>query len=293
MMVFCAAFGLSATAELSPALPPPSLPPSKEIVIGTTAKRWGRIPSKPDSYSVEVGDTLVFIYPLWDVDVWSMPSSACDFAAAGFEYGPYKLADSSHGGGTGAGAANRFEYPMADVGTFYFASRTYCSLGQKITVFVSHRPPPPPPPPPTLPPPPPSPPRPPPPASPAPLPPNAGGGGSRTSYLVGAFVGGFSAAALLVLCLLARLNLLRCQMISRSAEPRVVSRSAGPDSVRAGALRQAAREEAEKQKGSKRASRPTDADVRSSEIALPDLAEASCHPRKETSLDESLRPLDA
>ena len=118
----------------SPLLPPP---PSREIVIGTTAKHWAQIPSMPRSYSVEVGDTLVFIYPLWDVDVWSMPSSACDFAAAGFEYGPYKLADSSHGGGTGAGAANRFEYPMADVGTFYFASRTYCSLGQKITVFVS------------------------------------------------------------------------------------------------------------------------------------------------------------
>ena len=37
-------------------------------------------------------------------------------------------------------------------------------------------------------------------------------------------------------------------------------------------LRQAAREKAEKQKGSKRASRPTDADIpRSSEIMLPDL----------------------
>ncbi|EOD20085.1 hypothetical protein EMIHUDRAFT_208902 [Emiliania huxleyi CCMP1516] len=64
---------------------------------------------------LEVGDTLVFIYQLWDCDVWSMPSSACDFAAAGFEYGPYQLAGSSHGGGTGAGAWNRFEYPMTDV----------------------------------------------------------------------------------------------------------------------------------------------------------------------------------
>jgi len=79
---------------------------------------------------------------------------------------------------------------------------------------------------------------PPPSASPSPPPmPNTGGGGSSAGVVIGAIVGSVSLTILFTLLVLLKYNLLRCHM--RTAEPNIVSRSAGPDSIRADMLRRA------------------------------------------------------
>ena len=80
----------------------------------------------------------------------------------------------------------------------------------------------------------------PPPPSASPSPPsmpNTGGGGSSAGVVIGAIVGSVSLTILFTLLVLLKYNLLRCHM--RTAQPNIVSRSAGPDSIRADMLRRA------------------------------------------------------
>ena len=67
--------------------------------------------------------------------------------------------------------------------------------------------------------------------------PNTGGGGSSAGVVIGAIVGSVSLTILFTLLVLLKYNLLRCNI--RTAEPNIVSRSAGPDSIRADMLRRA------------------------------------------------------
>ena len=134
------------------------------VVIGnTSAIFWSKIPSSPGSYSVTVGDKLIFRYNSYH-NLYQMASEAaytgCDFSGA------TELASTSQGGGSGS-TPNLYEAVVIAVGTLHLACQmgSHCLMGQKVAITAVPAAPTPPP---TPPPPPPSPPPPTPPPSPPP-----------------------------------------------------------------------------------------------------------------------------
>merc|ERR1712224_318163 len=91
---------------------------AKDVIIGTSEgyfPYWNAIPSSPEKYTVDVGDTLIFKYNTQH-NVWLMDSNQnykkCNFGNS------VELASKSYGGGTDQ--ANEFSYVVEAPGTYYF-----------------------------------------------------------------------------------------------------------------------------------------------------------------------------
>merc|ERR1712087_380372 len=105
-------------------------------VIGEAPEYWNPLQQKKKSYTIEGGDVLSFRYNRQH-NVWLMPTqdafNRCDFSKA------TELAAADYGGSQDEKNPNLYEAVALSTGTLYISCQVsgHCSVGQKITIFVT------------------------------------------------------------------------------------------------------------------------------------------------------------